>query len=85
MTYEVKITKRANKELSELSDELAKRIFRAIYNLSNEPRPNGCKKLKAAENEYRLRIGDYRILYLIEDSIKIVEVFKVGHRRNIYD
>ncbi len=85
MIYEVRITKRANKELLELAEEVAKRIFKAIYNLSTEPRPNGCKKLKGADNEYRLRIGDYRILYLIEDSIRIVEIFKIGHRRNIYD
>ena len=51
MIYEVKITKRANKELLELSDEVAKRIFQAIYNLSTEPRPNGCIKLKVADSE----------------------------------
>jgi mRNA interferase RelE/StbE len=85
MIYEIRITKRANKEIQDLSGELAKRVFKTIYGLSAEPRPSGCKKLKGSENEYRLRIGDYRILYLVEDSIKIVEIFKVGHRRNVYD
>jgi|694.fasta_scaffold02802_19 hypothetical protein len=51
MIYEVRIAKRTNKEFLELSDEVTQRIFKAIYNLSTEPRPNGCIKLKVADSE----------------------------------
>lgn len=53
--------------------------------LANNPRPIGSKKLKgASENLWRIRIGDYRVVYLIEDSIKIIEIRKIGHRKDIY-
>lgn len=57
----------------------------AIDGLKENPRPNGVKKLKSTdENLYRIRVGDYRILYTIEDTIQIVDITKVGHRRYIY-
>jgi mRNA interferase RelE/StbE len=61
------------------------KIALAIDELIQEPTPHGCKKLKG-EKEYlwRIRVGDYRIIYLIEDSIQIIEIRKIGHRKDVY-
>ncbi len=85
MNYIVTIRKQAIKELERLPKKDNQQISKAIDGLSADPRPNGCKKLKG-ETEYiwRIRVGNYRVLYTIEDSVKIVEVRKVGHRKNIY-
>lgn len=61
-------------------------ITKTIDGLTHNPRPNGCKKLKGDQGYiWRIRAGNYRILYTIEDHIKIVEVRKIGHRKNVYD
>lgn len=60
-----------------------RRVMRRIETLASEPRPVGCEKL-FGDNAYRVRQGDYRILYTIEDQRRIVEVYKVGHRREVY-
>ena len=76
----------AEKELNRLSSTIVKRIFPAIKSLAENPRPRGCKKLKGLDEDlWRIRVGDYRVVYVIEDSIKIVEVKKIGHRKEIYD
>jgi mRNA interferase RelE/StbE len=61
------------------------RIIKAILNLSDNPRPQGSKKLKGGFENWRIRIGDYRIIYAIDDEILIVDIRKVGHRKDIYD
>jgi mRNA interferase RelE/StbE len=53
--------------------------------LIEAPRPPGCKKLKGGEKEYRIRVGDYRIIYTIDDLAKAIEVTRVAHRREVYD
>lgn len=85
MTYQINFVKKAHKELSDIPEKQAKKIYRAIYSLTENPRKGDCKKLKDSVNEYRPRVGDYRVLYVIEDKIKIVEVYRIGHRRNVYD
>lgn len=83
--YQLVISKQALKELSKLPTKFSKKIALAIDELIQEPTPNGCKKLKG-EKEYlwRIRIGDYRIIYLIEDSIQVIEIRKIGHRKDVY-
>ncbi len=71
------------KDLVGLPQKDVEKIMQRIKSLENEPRPIWSKKLSGRE-EYRGRQGNYRILYVIQDSIKIVQVTKVGHRRNIY-
>lgn len=85
MSYKIQIRKHALKELEALPIKANRIIIKAIDGLSIEPRPEGSKKLKG-EKEYmwRIRVGDYRVLYTIEDTIRIVDVRKIGHRRNIY-
>ena len=81
--YKIEIKKSAAKELSKLPKKELTKIVEKIQSLSDEPRPDGCKKLSGDE-KYRIRIGNYRVLYSIEDDILIVYVVKVGHRKEIY-
>ena len=86
MNYKILIRKLALKELEELPTKTNRQLVKAIDDLSINPSPVGCKKLKGKTNQiWRIRVGDYRILYVIEDKIKIVEIRKIGHRKEIYD
>ena len=86
MKYTVVINKSAKKELYQISSRFTSAIVQAIWSLANEPRPPGCKKLKGKlyNNMWRIRVGDYRILYLIEDVVKVIDVKRIGHRKDIY-
>ncbi|MEA5506539.1 type II toxin-antitoxin system RelE/ParE family toxin [Halotia wernerae UHCC 0503] len=84
MIYEVKFTKGARKMFRKLSQELQDRIQTKIDDLAIEPRPNGVKKLKGEEKSYRIRIGDYRVIYDIFDDVLLVSVVEVGHRSEVY-
>ncbi len=82
--YEVVLSPKAEKQLDELPTTLQRRITEAVEGLESNPRPHGVKKLAGAENLWRIRVGDYRIVYSIEDNRLIVLVVKIGHRREIY-
>jgi mRNA interferase RelE/StbE len=83
--YKIIFDKSAEKDLDKLSGEVVRRIVKVIDKLSDEPRPVGVKKLKASDEEpYRVRSGDYRIVYAIAEEIKIVNVRRVRHRKDIY-
>lgn len=84
MSYKVEILKDALKQLKKLSPELQQRIQVKIDNLAIEPRPNGVKKLKGKENAYRIRVGNYRIIYDIFDDVLLVNVVEIDHRSKIY-
>ncbi|MCJ7778694.1 MAG: type II toxin-antitoxin system RelE/ParE family toxin [Sedimentisphaerales bacterium] len=81
--YNVIFTKSSVKELDDVPRKDTQRILKRVSELAAEPRPMGCEKL-SARPLYRIRQGDYRIVYFIDDSKKIVDVIKVGHRREIY-
>jgi len=84
MIYKVIIPKPIQKQLDELQKDLKKRITDRILALAENPRPDGVVKLKGIENEYRIRIGDYRVRYEIEDQNLIVLVLDCRHRRDVY-
>jgi mRNA interferase RelE/StbE len=84
VSYKVEILRGALKQLKKIPSELQERIQIKIDDLATEPRPNGVKKLKRKENAYRIRVGDYRVIYDIFDDLLVVNVVEVGHRRNIY-
>ncbi len=85
MGYRISIRSSALKELSRLPKATAKKAGKAIDSLAENPRPEGVKKRKGSDEKlYRIRVGDYRIIYSIEDEIKIVDIRKVGHRKEIY-
>ncbi|MDZ4844213.1 MAG: type II toxin-antitoxin system RelE/ParE family toxin [Chitinophagales bacterium] len=84
MSYAIRISKQALKELERLPANETRKISAAISDLSDNPCPVGCKKLKG-EKEYlwRIRVGNYRVIYSIEDSVKVIEVRKIGDRKNV--
>ncbi len=82
--YTILLSKKAQKQLDKLSDNIAEPILSAIAQLENNPRPNGCKKLKGRDG-YRIRTGDYRIIYNIFDNELIIDVINLGHRKSIYE
>lgn len=84
MPYDVQITPAATRDLKKLPREFAVAVRRKIDGLITNPRPNGVQKLVGEDNLYRIRTGDYRILYTIEDQKLIVVVVKVGNRRDVY-
>jgi mRNA interferase RelE/StbE len=73
------------KDLETLPAKSCKQVIKAIDQLAKDPRPQGCKKLKG-EDEYmwRIRVGDYRVLYTIEDTVQIIDIRRIGHRKDIY-
>jgi mRNA interferase RelE/StbE len=81
--YTVQIKPAAEREMDRLPVKTFDRVVLAILSLESNPRPRNCKKLRGVD-EYRLRVGDYRILYTIEDSQRRVEIIAVGHRREVY-
>lgn len=81
--YKVFIKKSAAKELEEIPKRDLRKIVEKIAALADDPRPPGAEKLSAQER-YRIRQGDYRIVYAIEDTILTVWVVRVGHRREVY-
>jgi mRNA interferase RelE/StbE len=84
--YKLTIKKEALKELEHLPKRIVITVYNAIDQLAINPRPIGCKKLKSTkENLWRIRVGDYRVIYLVDDVIRIVNVRKIGHRKDIYD
>jgi mRNA interferase RelE/StbE len=83
-TYAVEVAPTVLKTLNRLPKDVVVRISAAINELANDPRPRGCKKLRSRGDQYRLRVGDWRIVYSVEDSILVVWVLEVGHRREVY-
>ncbi len=83
MSYKVFLKRSAEKEFESLYSPLFDRIENKLLALEKSPRPSGVQKLQGQE-VYRIRVGDYRILYLIDDSVKRVEVISIAHRREAY-
>ena len=81
--YRITIKKSAAKELEALPKKDLQRIIKHIKSLAENPRPSGSKKLSGKEL-YRIRQGDYRIVYSIEDKNSLIDIFKIGHRCEIY-
>lgn len=81
--YTIVLSRKAKKQLDKLRSPIAKPILEAIEGLGGNPRPAGCIKLTDREG-YRIRVGDYRIIYDIYDNTLVVDVIEVGHRREIY-
>ena len=81
--YKIVVKKSAVKELAQISPPYNKKIVETIDNLANNPRPEGIKKLKG-EEAYRIRVADYRIIYIVEDVIEVVEIQRIRHRKDAY-
>ena len=83
--YSLRIKTSAGRELEDVGSRRDRdRIVSRIKALASDPRPNGCEKLAGASNAWRVRQGDYRILYTVDDEGRVVDIFKIGHRREVY-
>ena len=82
--YSILFKPSARKELFSLPDQAISAIEEKIDVLISNPRPHGCKKLSGSINEYRIRIGNYRVVYTVSDDTLIVYVIKIAHRKNVY-
>ena len=83
MPYALRILRRAQRELAALPSPVYERVRDAIFALGGEPRPAGCLKL-AGRDGWRIRAGDYRVLYEIDDRSQVVTILHIGHRRDVY-
>ena len=83
MSYSLQISRHSQKELAQLSDEFYSQVKGSILSLAGNPRPHGCAKLKARDG-WRIRVGDYRVIYDIDDEQKMVTIVHIGHRRDVY-
>jgi len=82
--YAVVFARSARKELEALDEPLASRVLRRIEKLEDDPRPGGVRKLRGASGLWRLRVGDYRVLYAIDDDRNLVDVIAIRHRNEAY-
>ncbi|MDQ3032383.1 MAG: type II toxin-antitoxin system RelE/ParE family toxin [Myxococcota bacterium] len=83
--YEVRWARKAQRELAALERDARDRILAGTRELAMNPRPLGCKNLRGAwRGHYRVRFGDYRVLYTVDDAVRIVDVVHVGDRKDVY-
>ncbi len=85
MTYRIEIAPAAARQLRKLDRAAQRRLQAAIELLADEPRPSGAKKLVGGNGEWRVRTGDYRVVYEIHDNVLLILIVAVGHRREIYE
>ena len=82
--YRVLLERAAEKDLSRLTSQVHDRVIAAIQALATNPRPPGCRKLAGSKNDWRIRVGDYRVIYEIADQIRVARVNRVRDRREVY-
>lgn len=85
MTYRVELTTAAARQVRKLPRPARDRILSAVADLSDEPRPHGARKLVGEQTAWRIRIGDYRVIYDVHDDVLTVTVVRAAHRREVYD
>lgn len=83
-SYRIEFARSAERDLRKIDRQLVPRIISAIDGLTADPRPAGVKKLVGADRTYRIRVGDYRVVYTIDDTVFIVSIDRIRHRREVY-
>ena len=83
--YSLEIKPSAQRELDALEESLFTRIDRKILALADNPRPAGCKKLRGYKDQWRIRSGDWRVVYIIDDASKLISITRIAHRREVYE
>jgi mRNA interferase RelE/StbE len=84
-SYAVEVKPAARRELEALPDHVLSRVVRKLESLGHTPRPAGCKKLKGYKDQWRVRVGDWRVLYIIDDATRLVSITRIAHRREVYE
>jgi mRNA interferase RelE/StbE len=82
--HRLEITRKAQRQLDRLPNQTALRVKAAIQQLTNDPRPPGAVKMADMQGGWRIRVGDYRVVYEIHDDRLVVLIIRVGHRRDVY-
>jgi mRNA interferase RelE/StbE len=82
--YKILLERSVERDLRRLSTEMHERVIAAMQGLARNPRPPGCRKLAGSKSDWRIRVGDYRVVYDIADEIRVVRVNRVRHRREVY-
>ena len=82
--YLVTLADSVRKELRDLPSHVIERVLSKIRELAGDPRPSGCKKLHGYNDYWRIRVGDYRIVYTVDESKKLVDITRVAHRKEVY-
>jgi mRNA interferase RelE/StbE len=83
--YSIEVKPSARKELEALPDSMLARVLQKIETLRAEPHPAGCKKLKGYKDQWRVRVGDWRVVYIINHPAKLISVTRIAHRREVYE
>jgi len=83
--FRISITNRAEKNLKRLERSTKNRVITSISDLADEPRPAGCRKIQSEEGVWRIRVGDWRIAYIIDVSNQEITIIRIAHRREFYD
>ncbi len=83
-SYEIEITRTAEKQLKKLPREDQERVVAAVLRLADEPRPRGSRKLAGYDDIFRIRVGTYRVLYSVSSGRLVIIILKIGHRRDVY-
>lgn len=84
MPYELHIERHAEKDLNKLEKTVFIQIVAKIKELAGNPHPQGSKKITGSQNDWRLRVGDYRVIYEIETKTRIIKIMRIKHRREVY-
>jgi mRNA interferase RelE/StbE len=84
MAYSLRIRRSAEKEIADIPQKIRSKIIDAIRNLAGQPRPFGCKKLSGEDRAWRIRVGDYRVIYEVDDLELRVDIRVVAHRKEAY-
>jgi len=84
-SYAVEVKLSARKELESLPNTVLGRVVRKLDSLAHDPRPAGCKKLRGYNDQWRIRIGDWRVVYIINDAARLVSITRIAHRSKVYD
>jgi len=83
-SYEIEISRTAEKQLKELAGEDQPRVVRALLALADQPRPRGSRKLTGYNDVFRIRVGRFRVLYSVSDTRLVIFILKIGPRKDIY-
>jgi mRNA interferase RelE/StbE len=83
--YTIRFKQAALRELKTVSRQIHTRVIAAIEKLSLEPRPRGCRKIRGLSDTFRIRVGQYRVLYTVDDTERVVRITHIRHRREAYD
>jgi mRNA interferase RelE/StbE len=82
--YQIELKPSARKDLDRLTGDAWQRVREKLLGLRDDPRPPGCTKLTGSQNVWRVRVGDWRVIYDIDDAARLVTILRVNHRRDVY-